>query len=134
MDGAGFGPGINRMAGRVGDVETAVEIDGDAAGGDKARGDGATQSGGVDLNHVVGRYCLGDEEIVEAVDVDRRRGVEGGDVAGIDSSICAESRDGAVSGIGDEEVAGRVDCQGGRSEQASALRNYALTCAAASGK
>src|SRR5258708_3989927 len=124
MDDAGFVHGINKMAASVGDVENAVEIHGDAAGGDKARGDGATQSGGVDLNYVVGRSCLGDEEIVEAVDVDRRRGVEGGDVAGIDSSICAESRDGAVSGIGDEEVAGRVDCQGGRSEQASALRNY----------
>ena len=92
------------------------------------------ESGGVDLDHVMRRAGLGDEEIVESVDVDRGWSVESGDVAGIDGAVRAEAGDGAVSGVRDEEVAGRVDCQGGRSEQASALRDHDLRCAAASGK
>ena len=51
------------------------------------------------------RARLGDEEIVEAIHVDRSWRVEGGDVAGIDGAICAESGDAAVGGVRDEEVA-----------------------------
>jgi hypothetical protein len=61
----------------------------------------------------MGVACLGDEEIVEAIHVDCGWRVEGGDVAGIDGAICAESGDSAVAGIRDEEVAGRIDGKSG---------------------
>src|SRR5215472_8638684 len=121
------------MPAGVGDVENAVEIHGETAGRDEGGGDDAARSRGVDLNHVVGCAGLGDEEVVEAIDIDCGWRVEGGDVAGIDAAVSAESRDAAVSCVRDEEVAGGIDREGGGSQQTSALRDHDLRCASAGG-
>jgi hypothetical protein len=131
VDDTGFVHGVDEVGGGVRDVEDAVEIHGEAAGRNKTGGDDATRTGGVDLDHVMGCACLSDEEIVEAIDVDRSWRVESGDVASVDAAICAESGDGAVGGVCDEEVAGRIDCKGGGSEQTGALRDHDLGCATA---
>ncbi len=55
------------------------------------------RSGGVDLDDVVSRASLGDEEIVEPVDEDCSWRVEASDVAGVDGSVSAEAGDRAVS-------------------------------------
>ncbi len=106
MENAGLVEGVDEVASGVCDVEDAVKVEAEAAGRDEAGGEDAARSGGVDLDDVVGCASLGDEEIVEAVGVDRSWCVEAGDVAGVDGSISAEAGDGAVGCVGDEEVSG----------------------------
>ncbi len=134
MEDAGLVDRIDEVAAGVGDIEDAVEVEQEAARRDEAGRDGAARPCCIDFNHIVGRSCLGDEQIVEAVDVDRSWRVEARDITGVDRAVGAEAGDGAVGRVRDEKVSGRVDCERGRSEQTCTLRNYDLWCAAAGRK
>src|SRR3984885_15107198 len=63
------------------------------------------------------RAGLRNVEVVKAVDVDGRGGVESVDVAIIETAVDAESGNGAVNGVGHEVVASGVDRDGRRGKQ-----------------
>ena len=54
MENAGLVEGVDEVASSVCDVESAIKVDGKAAGRDEAGGEDTARSGGVDLDNVVG--------------------------------------------------------------------------------